>query len=58
MNTILKALVALVIGAIVAALATYICRHFAIDEFWGVLVGIIAGIAYFIGGPVLPNRVQ
>lgn len=48
-NTFVRALVALLIGAVVAAIAEVVCRHFAIDTFWGWLVGVAAGLAFFFG---------
>lgn len=50
---IVKAIIAIIIGAVVAAIAEAICRHFGIDAFWGWLVGVAAGLAYFFGGPNL-----
>lgn len=29
--------------------------HFAIDMFWGWLAGVIAGIAYYVYGPMPPT---
>lgn len=46
-----KALIALLIGAVVAAIASYICKHFGIDTFWGIIVGIVAGLIYFFSAP-------
>lgn len=46
---LVKALIALIIGAVVAAIAEAVCRHFAIDTFWGWLVGVAAGLVYFFG---------
>ena len=49
MNVFVRALVALLVAAVVAAIAETICRHFAIDTFWGWLVGVAAGLAFFFG---------
>lgn len=57
MAILVKAIIALLIGAVVAAIAEAICRHFAIDSFWGWLVGVAVGLAYFISGPDYPHRV-
>jgi len=46
-NVFVRALVALLVGVVVAAIAEAICRHFAIDAFWGWLVGVAAGLAFF-----------
>lgn len=51
-----KAIIALIIGAIIAAIAEVVCRHFNIDTFWGWLVGVAAALLYFFGGPDIPNR--
>lgn len=51
MNLLLKALIALVIGVFVAYVVGRICVHFSIDQFWGWLAGVIAGVAYFAKGP-------
>lgn len=48
-NVFVRALVALIIGAVVAAIAEAICRHFTIDTFWGWLVGVAAGLVFFFG---------
>lgn len=53
---IVKALIALIIGAVIAAIAEAICRHFSIDQFWGWLVGVAAALLYFFGAPDIPNR--
>lgn len=50
-NVFVRAIVALLIAAVVAAIAEAICRHFAIDTFWGFLVGVAVGLAYFFGYP-------
>jgi predicted Kef-type K+ transport protein len=55
MNLLLKALIALVVGAIVAFIVGKVCVHFAIDPFWGWVAGVIAGIAYFLYGPGVPS---
>ena len=47
MNVFLKGLIALIVGAIVAAIAEAICRHMGIDDFWGWLVGVIVGLLFF-----------
>jgi cytosine/uracil/thiamine/allantoin permease len=46
---IVRAIVALLIGVVIAAIAEVICRHFALDPFWGWLVGVAVGLAYFFG---------
>lgn len=46
---LVKALIALVVFAIVAAIGKVVCTHFGIDPFWGWLVGVIAGLAYYFG---------
>lgn len=56
MNILLKALIALVVGVVVAYIVGRICLHFSIDTFWGWLAGVIAGLAYFVSGPDYPNR--
>jgi steroid 5-alpha reductase family enzyme len=48
-NIFVRGLVALLIGAVVAAIAEAICRHFGIDSFWGFLTGVAAGLALFFG---------
>lgn len=57
MGILVKALIALIIGAIVAAIAEVVCRHFGIDDFWGWLVGVVVGLVYFVSGPDYPHRV-
>lgn len=57
MGILVKALIALLIGAVVAAIAEAVCRHFAIDDFWGWLVGVVVGLVYFVSGPDYPHRV-
>lgn len=52
MQLLLKALFALVIGVVVAFIVGKICQHFGVDMFWGWLAGVIAGVAYFVSGPV------
>lgn len=51
MNVLLKALVALVVGVVVAYIVGKVCQQFSIDMFWGWLAGVIAGLAYFVYGP-------
>jgi steroid 5-alpha reductase family enzyme len=51
MGFLLKALVALVVGVIVAYIVGKICAHFSVDTFWGWIAGVIAGLAYFLRGP-------
>lgn len=46
-NTFVRALFALIVGAVVAVIAEAICNHFGIDSFWGWLVGVAAGLAFF-----------
>jgi steroid 5-alpha reductase family enzyme len=55
MNLLLKALVALVIGVIVAFVVGKICVHFNIDTFWGWLAGVIAASASATKGPPVPT---
>ena len=55
-SLLLKALLALVIGVIVAFIVGKICVHFKVDAFWGWLAGVIAAIAYFLEGPGIPVR--
>lgn len=56
MNLLLKALIALVVGVVVAFIAGKVCQHFAVDMFWGWLTGVIAGLIYFVSGPTPPSR--
>lgn len=56
MSTLLKVLIAVVVGVVVAFIAGAILKHFGLDLFWGWLVGVIAGLIYFTSGPVLPVR--
>jgi len=51
MSLLLKALIALIIGVVAAAIAEAVCRHFNIDTFWGWLIGVIVGVGYFLNGP-------
>lgn len=48
-NIFVRALVAVILGAVIAAIAEVICRHFGIDTFWGWLVGVATGLAFFFG---------
>ena len=57
MNLVLKALIALVIGVVVAFIIGEVCKHFGVDMFWGWLAGVIAGLVYFVNGPVPTQRV-
>lgn len=57
MNLLLKALIALVVGVVVAYIVGRICLHFAIDGFWSWLAGVIAGLLYFVRGPEYPTKV-
>ncbi len=50
MNILLKALIALVIGVVVAFIVGRICLHFGVDQFFGWLAGVIAALLYFFGG--------
>lgn len=50
MNAILRALIALVVGVIVAFVAGVVLKHFGLDLFWGWVLGVIAGLAYFLSG--------
>lgn len=56
MNLILKALISLLVGAVVAFVVGRVLAHFGYDLFWAWLVGVIAGLSYFFygTGPVLP----
>ena len=58
MSILLKALIALVVGVIVAYIVGRICLHFNLDQFWGWLAGVIAGVAYFVNGPVVRTPPQ
>lgn len=49
MNILVRAILAILVGAVVAAIAEVICRHFNIDSFWGWLVGVAAGLVFFFG---------
>lgn len=51
MQVILKALIALVVGAVGYAVARFVCIHFGIDIFWAMLIGVIVGLVYFFSGP-------
>lgn len=54
---IVKALVALVIAAIVYAILKPICTHFGIDIIWDYIVAVIVALSYFFAAPDLPwNR--
>lgn len=57
MNLLLKALIALVVGVVVAYIVGRICLHFAIDGFWSWLAGVITGLLYFVRGPEYPTKV-
>lgn len=57
MYLLVKALIALLVGAVVAAIAGVVCRHFGVDPFWAWLVGTVAGLVYFVSGPEYPHRV-
>jgi len=54
MNILLKALIALVVGVVVAFFVGEVCKHFSVDIFWGWVAGVIAGLAYFLYGPGVP----
>jgi len=59
MNIFVRGIIALIIGAVVALIAEKICVHFAIDPFWGWLLGVAAALIYFfsydrINGPRIP----
>lgn len=56
MNLVLKALIALVIGVVVAFIIGEVCKHFGVDMFWGWLAGVIAGLVYFVNGPTPTQR--
>jgi len=51
MNLVLKALISLVVGVVIAFIVGQVCKHFAVDIFWGWLAGVIAALAYFLYGP-------
>lgn len=55
MGLLLKALIALVIGVVVAFIVGKVCQHFAIDTFYGWLAGVIAGLIYFVYAPAVPT---
>lgn len=57
MNLVLKALIALVVGVVVAFIVGKVCQHFGVDMFWGWLAGVIAGLGWFLYGPTPPQRV-
>lgn len=48
-NILVRAIIAIIIGAVVAFIAEKICVHFAIDPFWGWLLGVAAALIYFFG---------
>jgi steroid 5-alpha reductase family enzyme len=56
MSLLIKALIALVIGVVVAFIVGQVCKHFGVDIFWGWVAGVIAGLLYFVSGPVPPQR--
>lgn len=49
MSLILKALIALVLGAVGFLIAKLVFTHFNADadHFWATIIGIIVGLAYF-----------
>lgn len=51
MSIFLKALIALIVGVVVAFFAGKICVHFGIDPFYGWIAGLIAGMIYYLRGP-------
>lgn len=53
MNTLLKALIAIVIGVAAAYIIGRVCQQFGLDLFYGWLGGVIVGLAYFLKGPEL-----
>lgn len=53
MSLLLKALIALAVGVVVAFIAGKILQHFNLDTFYGWLAGVIAGLLYFVKGPVI-----
>jgi hypothetical protein len=59
MGLVLKALIALVVGVVVAFIVGQVCKHFGFDLFFGWLIGVIAGILFFLYGninqPTLPR---
>lgn len=56
MGLVLKALIALVVGVVVAFIVGQVCKHFGFDLFFGWLIGVIAGGLYFVYGPSVPTR--
>lgn len=54
---LVKALIALVIAAVVYAIGAYILRHFGIDVIWAFIVAAIAGLWYFFSGPEVTPRI-
>ena len=56
MNLLLKALIALVVGVIVAYIVGKILQHYSLDTFWGWIAGVIAALAYYVSGPSFPNK--
>jgi predicted Kef-type K+ transport protein len=58
MSLLLKVLIALIIGVIVAFIAGKVCQHFNLDMFWGWLAGVVAGIFYFVNGNGLPTTLR
>lgn len=51
---IVKALVALVIGAIVYVVIKPIAIHFNFDIIWAYIIAVICAFAYYFGAPELP----
>lgn len=56
MSILVRALIALVVGVVVAFFVGKICIHFGIDAFWGWLIGVIAGLLWFLQGPDIPLK--
>lgn len=53
MNALLKALIALVVGVVVAFIVGKVLQHYNLDMFWGWVAGVIAALAYYLKGPAV-----
>lgn len=51
---LVKALIALVLGAIIYVILRPILAHFNIDVIWGYIVAVIVALGYFFAGPDTP----
>lgn len=51
---IVKALIALVVAAIVYAILKPICTHFGVEVIWDYIVSAAVGLAYYFGAPEFP----